>query len=357
VATGVQSRLPSDAGRWLERALAMRDDVSLAALTEVLDGAACYYTFLVDDRARAEMLARELVAHADALGDSYAACDGHNYLASLAMRRSDYPEAIAHCRQTLALAPNARNSATQIAWAVFGLARVALHQGDLTAAATGFADALARNREIGYLYGTQVALIHMGRVRLAQGDFKEAAAQFAEGMGLACESRETSGIADGLVRLALVAATMGQVQHAAHLLGAVDALRLRYGVLHDLESTAEAVQAEVGARRTMGDEHFAEEWESGHNMSMEGAIQEAYAVAEMAQAGFRPKAGTAGHDLTPREIAVLCLLVEGLSDKEIAETLGTTRRTASKHVETIRGKFGVSTRTAAAAYATRHGMV
>ena len=83
----------------------------------------------------------------------------------------------------------------------------------------------------------------------------------------------------------------------------------------------------------------------------------ALAVAELAQSGSqRLPARLPGHGLSPRESEVLRLLIEGLSDKEIAEALGITRRTASKHVETIRGKFGVASRTAAATYASRHGI-
>jgi DNA-binding NarL/FixJ family response regulator len=39
--------------------------------------------------------------------------------------------------------------------------------------------------------------------------------------------------------------------------------------------------------------------------------------------------------VTPRELAVLHLLVEGLSDKEIAEELEISRLTVSRHVERI----------------------
>ena len=83
---------------------------------------------------------------------------------------------------------------------------------------------------------------------------------------------------------------------------------------------------------------------------------EADALTRTAQAGSSPS-GSEVSGLTPRELAVLRLLVEGMSDKEIAGALGITRPTATKHVETIRGKFGVSSRTAAATYATRRGII
>jgi predicted ATPase/DNA-binding CsgD family transcriptional regulator len=348
---------PSDAGRWLERALAMRHDVSPTALIDVLEGAACFYAFLVDDSARAQALSSELISLADEVGDAYGAGAGNIFLGMLALRRSEYAEATAHYRQALALAPAGRSPAAEMADAIFNLARVAFHQGDLIAAADGFANALARNREIGFLWGIMEALSQLGQVRLAQGNTKDAAAMMAEALQLAWDLRETGGMAGSLEDLAVVAFATGQVQEAAHLTGAVNALRLRYGLNPELSCSADATQATLDARRAMGDEAFDAAHAAGEKMSLEEATQLAFAVAAAAGAGPPPSDSTAGHDLTSRELEVLRLLVEGQSDKDIAEALGITRRTASKHVETIRAKFDVSSRTAAVAYANSHGII
>jgi DNA-binding CsgD family transcriptional regulator len=63
-----------------------------------------------------------------------------------------------------------------------------------------------------------------------------------------------------------------------------------------------------------------------------------------------------GHGLTPREVEVLRLLVEGMSDREIAAALFVSRHTAANHVASILGKLGVPSRAAAAAYAVRRGL-
>jgi DNA-binding NarL/FixJ family response regulator len=60
--------------------------------------------------------------------------------------------------------------------------------------------------------------------------------------------------------------------------------------------------------------------------------------------------------LTPREREVLKLLAEGATDREIADRLFISHRTAMQHVANILGKLEVSSRTAAAAFALRHGL-
>src|SRR3954447_16993221 len=62
------------------------------------------------------------------------------------------------------------------------------------------------------------------------------------------------------------------------------------------------------------------------------------------------------HGLTPRELEVLGLLVEGYSNQEIARALVVAPRTVAAHMEHVLGKLGAPTRTLAAVRAERDGL-
>ena len=62
-------------------------------------------------------------------------------------------------------------------------------------------------------------------------------------------------------------------------------------------------------------------------------------------------------ELTPRELEVLQLVGAGKANKEIASELGIGERTARTHVSNILGKLGLSSRTQAALWAVREGLV
>jgi DNA-binding NarL/FixJ family response regulator len=58
--------------------------------------------------------------------------------------------------------------------------------------------------------------------------------------------------------------------------------------------------------------------------------------------------------LTPREIEVLTLVLEGLANKQIARRLGITERTVKAHLTSTFSRIGVRDRTQAALWAQRN---
>jgi NarL family two-component system response regulator LiaR len=75
-------------------------------------------------------------------------------------------------------------------------------------------------------------------------------------------------------------------------------------------------------------------------------------VKDSQQASPAPEA-----TLSEREVEVLRLVAEGLSNQEIADKLSLSERTARNHVGNILSKLHLANRTQAALYALRHGIV
>jgi DNA-binding NarL/FixJ family response regulator len=94
-----------------------------------------------------------------------------------------------------------------------------------------------------------------------------------------------------------------------------------------------------------------------------GAIRAAYAgqmhldptVARLLADSVRAPRSR-GEDLTPREREVLGLVAEGASNRQIADTLVVSERTARTHVSAILTKLGLVSRTQAALWAVKEDM-
>lgn len=79
--------------------------------------------------------------------------------------------------------------------------------------------------------------------------------------------------------------------------------------------------------------------------------------AASAQQALDALASGPGSELTEREREVLALVARGYTNKQIAETLFVSEKTARNHVSHILEKLGLSRRSEAAAYAVEHKLV
>jgi DNA-binding NarL/FixJ family response regulator len=159
------------------------------------------------------------------------------------------------------------------------------------------------------------------------------------------------GIARCVEASAWAAAARGQFPRAATLLGAAQAqwteaaapiTAQRYLVGHH-----DACERQT--RTALGGPGFAEAFASGESLSYDDAV--AYALSEQHRPA-KPAAAGGPAALTRREREVAALLAEGLSNREIAEALVISQRTAESHVEHILAKLGVANRAQAAARIT-----
>jgi two-component system nitrate/nitrite response regulator NarL len=80
----------------------------------------------------------------------------------------------------------------------------------------------------------------------------------------------------------------------------------------------------------------------------------------LAESVLRPRPAPApalAEPLTPREMEVLQLVAEGLTNRRMGERLGISEHTAKFHVNAILGKLGASNRSEAVAQAARLGLI
>jgi DNA-binding CsgD family transcriptional regulator/tetratricopeptide (TPR) repeat protein len=154
--------------------------------------------------------------------------------------------------------------------------------------------------------------------------------------------------------LGMLAATLGESERArAHFEGAME-LNRRMGASTWLAHTAYEY-ARFLVSRGRGDRDRAEALLGeaatlAERIGMHGLEGRIRALGSPAPAGAFPD------DLSPREMQILRLVAQGLSNRQIGGTLSISEHTAANHVRSILRKTGCANRTEAASYAHRHGL-
>lgn len=140
--------------------------------------------------------------------------------------------------------------------------------------------------------------------------------------------------------------------------GALGSLRRAFGLWQHVGAPYIAARVRVllgQACRRLGDE-------DGAKLEFAGAklvFERLEAAPDLAALALLDKAHPteASHGLTARELEVLRLVAEGLTNKAIAKQLFLSEKTVDRHVSNIFTKLDVSSRAAATAYAYQHRLV
>jgi len=240
------------------------------------------------------------------------------------------------------------------------LGQLAFQQGELSQAEAFLADGARLASEVGDRRNVARSRLLLAGLAALQEEFETARQWYEEGLSTALEVGYTSFIASGLKGLGCVAAAQGLSRWAAVLWGAAEPLRESRSVAipRDLYERMVAV-----VRSQLGGPAFKEAMAQGRTLTPAQALasHEAFAPQDpqtLNPAQAAPTAPTrqpsypAG--LTPREVEVLCLVAQGLSDAQVAEQLIISPRTVNWHLTSIYSKLQVSSRAAATRYAIEH---
>ncbi len=187
----------------------------------------------------------------------------------------------------------------------------------------------------------------IARIRLAQGRFAEVERILTETPPPGSSGSRTSRQVEIAMTLAMAIAGQGRMPEVLALVEACLALAAPEGYLRtflDLGWPAQELLASYA--------------------SSPSASQRAYAQQILAAWGPGEPVDTPGHDqsgliepLTPRELDVLGLLAQGLTNRQIAEKLVLSEGTVKFYLHAVLEKLGVHSRTQAIVAARQHGLV
>jgi DNA-binding CsgD family transcriptional regulator len=186
-------------------------------------------------------------------------------------------------------------------------------------------------------------------VAIAQNDPDQAERDAHDSLAISVERDGFMIIPDVLECLAALAASAGNNQEAARLLGAAEALRNRTGLVRFKIYDAAHAASVAALRETMGDNEFAEACSEGAELSADEAIT----YAQRGR-GERKRSTSGWASLTPAELNVIRLVGEGLPNKDIAQRLFVSPRTVQAHLSHVYSKLGLTSRVQLAQEATRH---
>ncbi|MBV9452044.1 MAG: LuxR family transcriptional regulator [Streptosporangiaceae bacterium] len=191
-------------------------------------------------------------------------------------------------------------------------------------------------RQEGERWARGYLLVISGLALFLRGEHEASFAAAAKALQMKNDLGDTVGIAYCFEMLALLAVAQQRYERAVWVLGAADPLWERAGrrlggnaILEELhERTVKS------AREALGEQRYATLRQAAARHPLSDIVALATADAD------RPGGGT----LTARQLQIAGLVVEGLSNRQIAERLIISKRTVDAHVEHIFARLGVTSR-------------
>jgi predicted ATPase/DNA-binding CsgD family transcriptional regulator len=311
----------------------------------------------------ARLLYEECLAILREQDDRWQLADTLYALARLCLFQQDYRAAHVFCEEGLALFRTLGDQRT-VALTLQIQGGLALFQGDYAMAQQLFQEGLPTLRALGDRSGIGRAFSGLAELALAQGNAAQAVPLYTEALTHLHEVGDKIWIPEVLQRLATAVAREGHVVWAARLLGAAAALFKTLGTSPYPILRAAYDYTVATTRATVGEDQFAAAWQEGQAMTLEAVLTAPAHAPLLSQhpaderhapsPPHAPAARTPADNLTAREVEVLRLLAQGLTNAQMAERLVISPRTIHAHVRAIYSKLGLPSRVAATHYAIEH---
>jgi predicted ATPase/DNA-binding CsgD family transcriptional regulator/tetratricopeptide (TPR) repeat protein len=289
------------------------------------------------------------------LGDTWGVALALSNRGYLDYRLGEYSRARASLEESLAIW-RALDHRWPMLRTLNGLGNVLRGQGEYERATQLYEESLRLCRAHGDRAGVAASLHNLARVAKAEGNLPRATELFRQGLADFQDQQHRRGIVECLVGLAGVAAIGGQPGLAVRLFRAAELSQDEGAPVLSPVNRAEAEQDLALARSQLAPTAFATYWERGQSLSLDEAIEEAVALSPSTVSAVPPSLAPerSASPMTTREEQVALLVARGLSNRQIAEALVISERTADSHVAHILTKLGFASRAQIAAWiATR----
>ncbi|MBB5159600.1 ATP-binding protein [Saccharopolyspora phatthalungensis] len=338
--------LISEGRRWCDRILERDSAASAPRLRLVIT--ASHLALLQGDLSAADALLEEGRRLSRVLGDETGRLllKGPEGLAA-ALRR-DFPRAIATYESALDQLREKEELRSLLA-VLFGVGMCYSLLGDSTSAAAYYEELLGRSQSQGEKWRRSYALWGLGVEAWRAGELQHAAELIHESLELQRKFNDHHTVGQCVEVLAWIAMSQGENEQAARLFGVSNTF-LREGGTPLLAFFDEYHHhCERAVRRALGEQKYGKFFAQGASVRLQNAV--GYALGEPVGAST-PVAPERETELSRRELEIADLVVQGMSNKQIANTLVLSQRTAEAHVQNILLKLGFTSRAQIAAWAT-----
>jgi len=340
--------------RWVEEAL--RKSTGRTAVRARALGGAGWMSLWGGDYGRATSLLEESIALFRELGDPDEASISLAYLGMTAVRQADEAQTfrLREEAETLREEPSLGRRAR--AELLFFLAAAASSESDFPRAMALFEESLEMFRDLGDARGISRCLISFGMVSVMGRDYDQTETVARKGLESVRELGDRPGTSFALLVEAALAGVRNEPARAARLWGAAEALREVIGlsmghqdhVDYDYEGRIAA------ARAQLDDATWHAAWNEGRAMSPEQAVDYALQSRTTQRENTSPSPQTYPAGLSAREVEVLKLVAQGLTNPQIAQQLFISPNTVNRHLNSVYRKLDVTSRAAAARFAAEH---
>jgi predicted ATPase/DNA-binding NarL/FixJ family response regulator len=308
---------------------------------------------LRDGGAEGRQLVSEAVRLSEMAGDNRRIARMRNNLGLLASYAGDLGEAATQFKLSLD-AMMAADEKNQISIVLANSADTALKRGDYAVAAEIAAQAVDVSQQVGAKKYYVIAQLNRAIALFRLGTQDAAFTVFDQMLPELYEGGIILVLAEGLQIYGQMLVESGRWPQAGIAFGAAHALGKETGANVDVETRAATNRAVALAQQAIGSEEFGRFRDQGESTGIEEVFK-LLRLSTIAHGSYEGEQTSSV--LSEREREVLRLVAEGLTDREIAEILFLSPRTVATHVARILDKLGVESRTGAATFAIRQGVI